>query len=138
MYLFVVLLIKIIFMVSVFLNLGEGFKDDKLNIFRRELAKRMEVFSYDYARENLELINKLDITTGETGHIFYFETDVCRKNKNYIKAFSNLVTCITTKPSAVYLMPYAPKELVNVICEQWQCDVYLFQYDVMKPAVKIK
>lgn len=126
-------------MVSVFLNLGEGFKDDKLNIFRRELEKRMKTISYDYARENLHKINSLDEVTGETGHIFYFETDVCRKNKNYIRAFSNLVTCIMVEPSAVYLMPYAPKELVNVIHEQWpDAGIYVFQYDVMEPAKRIK
>jgi hypothetical protein len=123
-------------MTSVFINIGEGFKDEKLNIFRRQLEKTMPVKCFDYAREQLEKINGLPVVAN--GYIFYLETDICRKNKNYIGAFSNLVTCITTEPSAIYLMPCAPKELVKVIKEQWlSCDVYLFEYDKMKSSVRI-
>jgi hypothetical protein len=123
-------------MTSVFINIGEGFKDEKLNIFRRQVEKNMPVICYDYAREQLHKINSLPVVAN--GYIFYMETDICRKNKNYIRAFCNIVTCITTEPSAIYLMPCAPKELVKVIKEQWKsCDVYLFEYDKMKASVQI-
>lgn len=132
-------------MTSVFINIGEGFKDDKLNIFRRQLEKRMPVVSVDYARENLEKINDLkgakegrEIDDILTGYIFYLETVNCNKNKNYTKAFCNLLSCITTMPSAIYLMPYAPKEIVRVIRTQWpETEIYLFEYHTMTPARKI-
>jgi 5'(3')-deoxyribonucleotidase len=118
-------------MTSIFLNLGEGFKDEKLNIFRKQLEKRMDVVTFDYAREKIELIN----CNQDIGCIYYLETSVCRKNKNYIRAFCNLVTCISVEPSAVYLMPCAPKELVKVLKEHWpEAGIYLFEYDIMKPA----
>lgn len=126
-------------MTSVFLNLGQGFNDDKINIFKRELEKRMSVKTFDYAIEQLDSINELDITTGETGHIFYLQTMECRKNKNYINAFCNLIGNITTRPSAVYLMPEAPKKIVAGIRACWpDAEIYHFQYDIMKPSERIE
>lgn len=121
-------------MKSIFLNLGEGFKDDKLQIFKRELEKRMEVITFDHVSENIGEINAIE----EQGAIFYFETAICRKNKNYIQAFCSVVNLIGYLPSAVYLMPVAPKELVKAIKKQWpNVGIFEFQYDIMKPAEQI-
>lgn len=126
-------------MTSVFLNLGDGFADEKLYIFKKQLEKRMQVITFNYAIEHLGEINSLNIDTGETGHIFYLQTEPCRLNKNYIRAFENLIGNITVQPSAVYLMPEAPKRIIAGIRACWpDAEVYHFEYDIMKPAVLIE
>ena len=121
-------------MKSIFLNIGHGFNDELLNKFKEQLEKRMHVITFNRVSENVEAINAIE----EQGAIFYFETGICRKNQNYTRAFCNVISLLTYKPSAVYLMPHAPRELVRALKKHWpKIDIYHFEYDKMKPAEKI-
>lgn len=125
---------------SLFINLGEDFKDksEMINFIKALESQHKSCTIFNYAREKLHLINSyaIDNDNDEITMILVFETNGC-ESKNRIRALMNLISEIYLEPAEVYFLPTCPKELLMVAQEQFKYSK-IFRINYLKREMPIR
>lgn len=114
-------------MKMIFLLNDNNFRDENIYKFAIAFAGHADVLIIKNAA-----IEHLNSET-EQGSVLYLETNYIHDVASYLK----LISEITYQPAQIYLLPHAPKRLVNALKTHFKCDIYQFPYKDYEPAFKI-